>query len=60
MSAQSPSQSSNSELVSAIMLATLLAVTGLETALIVAAPHKATAHPLGFLAAGHFSTHHAG
>jgi hypothetical protein len=37
--------SSQSEIVPAIMLAMLVAVTGLEAAYLVAAPHKAIAHP---------------
>ncbi len=44
MSSQTPSTSY--EILPAVMLAALIAVTGLEMALVVAAPHKAVAHPV--------------
>ncbi len=38
--------SSQSDILPAVMLALLLAVTGFETAFLVLEPHKAAAHPV--------------
>ncbi len=38
------SSASQSEIIPAVMLAALIAVTGLEAAMIMATPHKAVAH----------------
>jgi hypothetical protein len=49
MSVESPipqSRASQSELIPAFMLAVLVAVTGLETAMVMATPHRAAAHAI--------------
>ena len=42
--------SSQSDVLPAVMLAMLLAITGLETAFLLVAPHRVNAHPVRTLA----------
>ncbi len=42
--------SPQSEVLPAVMLAMLLAITGLETAFLLATPHKVSAHPVKIMA----------
>ena len=42
----SPSPASQSEIVPALMLAALVAITGVEAVMVMGAPHKVMAHPL--------------